>query len=185
MVVGTEGNLARRGLRGVKLVISDAHEGLKAAITKVLGATWQRCRVHFMRNALAYAGKNRELHQLADTVITKPPGFALHVGVFCDAIGRQVDAEIHNAVQIGPVGEADADRNGEADQHANARSNAAYAPAEFREGALGMWHFHCLFCGNGAASSAMTPEAATLSMAARIACLIIVNHPQSSTGRPY
>jgi transposase-like protein len=50
--------LARRGLRGVKLVISDAHEGLKAAITKVLHASWQRCRVHFMRNALAYAGKS-------------------------------------------------------------------------------------------------------------------------------
>ena len=52
-------SLARRGLRGVKLVVSDAHEGLKAAITKVLGATWQRCRVHFMRNALAYAGKTQ------------------------------------------------------------------------------------------------------------------------------
>src|ERR1700756_1036106 len=50
-------SLARRGLRGVKLVISDAHEGLKAATAKVLGATWQRCRVHFMRNALAHAGK--------------------------------------------------------------------------------------------------------------------------------
>ena len=50
--------LARRGLRGVKLVISDAHEGLKAAIPKVLNATWQRCRVHFMRNALAHAGKS-------------------------------------------------------------------------------------------------------------------------------
>ena len=50
--------LARRGLRGVKLVISDAHEGLKAAITRVLCATWQRCRVHFMRNALAHAGKS-------------------------------------------------------------------------------------------------------------------------------
>ena len=50
--------LARRGLRGVKLVISDAHEGLKAAATKVLGATAQRCRVHFMRNALAHAGKS-------------------------------------------------------------------------------------------------------------------------------
>ena len=36
-------SLARRGLRGVKLVISDAHEGLKAAITKILGAAWQRC----------------------------------------------------------------------------------------------------------------------------------------------
>jgi transposase-like protein len=49
--------LARRGLRGVKLVISDAHEGIKAAIAKVLHATWQRCRVHFMRNVLAYAGR--------------------------------------------------------------------------------------------------------------------------------
>ena len=49
--------LARRGLRGVKLVISDAHEGLKAAIARVLHASWQRCRVHFMRNLLAYAGK--------------------------------------------------------------------------------------------------------------------------------
>jgi putative transposase len=52
-------SLARRGLRGVKLVTSDAHEGLKAAIAKILGATWQRCRVHFMRNALAYAGKTQ------------------------------------------------------------------------------------------------------------------------------
>ncbi len=50
-------SLARRGLRGVKLVISDAHEGLKAAIAKVLHASWQRCRVHFMRNVLAYAGR--------------------------------------------------------------------------------------------------------------------------------
>ena len=50
--------LTRRGLRGVKLVISDAHEGLKAAISKVLNASWQRCRVHFMRNALAHAGKS-------------------------------------------------------------------------------------------------------------------------------
>jgi transposase-like protein len=49
--------LARRGLRGVKLVISDAHEGIKAAVTKVLSATWQRCRVHFMRNVLAHAGR--------------------------------------------------------------------------------------------------------------------------------
>jgi putative transposase len=50
--------LTRRGLRGVKLVISDAHEGIKAAVSKVLGATWQRCRVHFMRNVLAHAGKS-------------------------------------------------------------------------------------------------------------------------------
>lgn len=50
--------LARRGLRGVKLVISDGHEGIKAAVGKVLNASWQRCRVHFMRNALAHAGKS-------------------------------------------------------------------------------------------------------------------------------
>jgi putative transposase len=49
--------LTRRGLHGVKLVVSDAHEGLKAAVTKVLRATWQRCRVHFARTALAHAGK--------------------------------------------------------------------------------------------------------------------------------
>ena len=53
--------LTRRGLRGVKLVISDAHEGLKAAAAKVLGATWQRCRVHFMRNALAHVSKGQRL----------------------------------------------------------------------------------------------------------------------------
>src|ERR1700759_764143 len=49
--------LARRGLRDVKLVISDAHEGIKAAVMKVLHASWQRCRVHFMRNVLAHAGR--------------------------------------------------------------------------------------------------------------------------------
>ena len=49
--------LARRGLRGVKLVISDAHDGIKAAVAKVFNATWQRCRVRFMRNVLAHAGR--------------------------------------------------------------------------------------------------------------------------------
>ncbi|SEJ85982.1 Transposase, Mutator family [Sinorhizobium meliloti] len=41
--------LTRRGLRGVKLVVSDVHEGLKAAVTKVLSATWQRCRVGLLK----------------------------------------------------------------------------------------------------------------------------------------
>ena len=50
-------SLARRGLRGVKLAISDAHEGLKAAVAKVLHASWQRCRVHTIRNLLAHAGR--------------------------------------------------------------------------------------------------------------------------------
>jgi len=58
-------SLTRRGLRGVKLVISDAHEGLKAAAAKVLKSTWQRCRVHFLRNALAHAGKGQRQMVLA------------------------------------------------------------------------------------------------------------------------
>jgi transposase-like protein len=50
--------LVARGLAGVQLVISDAHEGLKAAVAAVLqGAAWQRCRVHFVRNALALVPK--------------------------------------------------------------------------------------------------------------------------------
>lgn len=53
-------SLVRRGLRGTRLVISDAHEGLKAAIRRVLGSTWQRCRVHWMRNAQAYVSKGQQ-----------------------------------------------------------------------------------------------------------------------------
>lgn len=49
-------SLAVRGLRGVKLVIADDHKGLRAAAQKVFHATQQRCRVHWMRNALAHAG---------------------------------------------------------------------------------------------------------------------------------
>jgi transposase-like protein len=52
--------LTRRGLRGVQMVISDAHGGLKAAARKVPGAGWQRCRVHFRRNLLARVGKTNE-----------------------------------------------------------------------------------------------------------------------------
>jgi transposase-like protein len=52
--------LLRRGLAGVRLVVSDAHEGLKAAIARVLGATWQRCRVHWMRNALAHVPRGQQ-----------------------------------------------------------------------------------------------------------------------------
>jgi putative transposase len=51
--------LVRRGLKGVKLVISDAHDGLRHAITRVLSASWQRCRVHWMRNALAHVPKGQ------------------------------------------------------------------------------------------------------------------------------
>jgi transposase-like protein len=52
-------SLTRRGLRGVNLVISDAHEGLKAAVAKVLHATWQRCRIHVLRNLLAHVGPSQ------------------------------------------------------------------------------------------------------------------------------
>jgi len=51
-------DLVRRGLSGVKLVISDAHEGIKASVARVLNTSWQRCRVHFQRNVLAHAGKS-------------------------------------------------------------------------------------------------------------------------------
>ena len=53
-------SLRARGLTGVRLVISDAHQGLKAAVATVfLGAAWQRCRVHFLRNVLARIPKGR------------------------------------------------------------------------------------------------------------------------------
>ena len=73
-------SLSRRGLRGVKLVISDSHVGLKAAIAKVFKATWQRCRVHFMRNALAYAGKGQRQMVLAliNTVFAQETAEAAH-----------------------------------------------------------------------------------------------------------
>ena len=59
--------LMGRGLGGVKLAISDSHEGLKKAAAKVLGASWQRCRLHFMRNALAHVPRRQ--HQMVAAVI--------------------------------------------------------------------------------------------------------------------
>ncbi len=60
-------SLVKRGLAGVRLVISDAHEGLKKAVAKTVSATWQRCRVHFMRNALAHVPRRQ--HQMVAAVI--------------------------------------------------------------------------------------------------------------------
>jgi putative transposase len=73
-------SLMRRGLRGVKLVISDAHEGLKAAVAKVLKASWQRCRVHFLRNALAYANKGQRqmVFALINTIFAQETADAAH-----------------------------------------------------------------------------------------------------------
>jgi putative transposase len=68
-------SLVKRGLKGVRLVISDAHEGLKAAISTVLsGATWQRCRVHFMRNLLATVpkGAREAIAAIVRTIFAQP-----------------------------------------------------------------------------------------------------------------
>jgi transposase-like protein len=68
-------SLVARGLKGVELVISDAHQGLKEAVSKVLnGASWQRCRVHFTRNVLAYVPKQSKAAVAAAirTIFTQP-----------------------------------------------------------------------------------------------------------------
>jgi transposase-like protein len=53
-------SLKERGLAGVRLVISDAHTGLKAAVRKVLKVEWQRCKVHFYRNVLVHVPKRSQ-----------------------------------------------------------------------------------------------------------------------------
>jgi putative transposase len=72
--------LADRGLRGVKLVISDDHKGLRAAADKVLHATMQRCRVHFMRNALAHVstGQRTMVAALLRTIFAQQTKTAAH-----------------------------------------------------------------------------------------------------------
>jgi len=85
-------SLIRRGLKGVELVTSDAHEGLKAAIREVLaGSSWQRCRVHFMRNVLANIPKGSKAVVAAAirTIFTQPDR---------EAAGQQV-SEVVNAMQ--------------------------------------------------------------------------------------
>ena len=74
-------SLVGRGLTGVRLVTSDAHEGLKGAIAAVLqGASWQRCRVHFVRNALAVVPKSMQEMVAATirTVFAQPDATSAH-----------------------------------------------------------------------------------------------------------
>ena len=88
-------SLKARGLGGVQLVISDAHIGLKHAINAVLiGAAWQRCRVHFLRNVLAQVPKgNAEMVAAAIRTIFAQPD-AVHVreqlDVIAGMLGRQL-----------------------------------------------------------------------------------------------
>ncbi|MCD6284500.1 MAG: IS256 family transposase [Anaerolineae bacterium] len=74
-------SLVARGLTGVELVISDAHAGLTAAVTKVMsGASWQRCRVHFMRNVLTHVPKGDKSMAAAAirTIFAQPNADAAH-----------------------------------------------------------------------------------------------------------
>ena len=74
-------SLRARGLGGVRLVVSDAHEGLKGAIGSVmLGAAWQRCRVHFMRNVLSKVPKGAAdmVATTIRTIFAQPDGEQAH-----------------------------------------------------------------------------------------------------------
>ncbi|SDR96241.1 IS256 family transposase [Jiangella sp. DSM 45060] len=88
-------SLKARGLGGVQLVISDAHTGLKHAIASVLlGAAWQRCRVHFLRNVLAQVPKgNAEMVAAAiRTIFAQPDAEHVHeqFDVIATMLGRQL-----------------------------------------------------------------------------------------------
>jgi putative transposase len=90
-------SLRARGLTGVRLVISDAHEGLRGAISAVMiGAGWQRCRVHFMRNVLARVPKgSAEMVAAAiRTIFAQPDAEAVHeqLASIADKLGRQFPA---------------------------------------------------------------------------------------------
>jgi putative transposase len=68
--------LVSRGLLGCELVVSDAHAGLKAAIAQVLGCSWQRCSVHFLRESLGHARKEQQgmLGALLRPIFSAPDG---------------------------------------------------------------------------------------------------------------
>jgi transposase-like protein len=91
--------LVARGVRGVRLVVSDAHPGLKQAIAEVfVGASWQRCRVHFLRNVLAHVPKTAQAMVAATvrTIFQQPDRAAAQaqlrqvVGLLADRFPRVV-----------------------------------------------------------------------------------------------
>ncbi|HEX2275164.1 MAG TPA: IS256 family transposase [Acidimicrobiales bacterium] len=90
-------SLRARGLSGVRLVISDAHEGLKASIERVmLGASWQRCRVHFLRNVLAKVpkGSSEMVAAAIRTIFAQPDAAAVadQLDSIAAKLGRQFSA---------------------------------------------------------------------------------------------
>ena len=100
-------SLKARGLAGVQLVISDAHTGLKQAINAVLlGAAWQRCRVHFLRNVLAQVpkGSAEMVAAAVRTIFAQPKADMVRdqLGVIAGMLGRQsseVEAMLHDATE--------------------------------------------------------------------------------------
>jgi putative transposase len=90
-------SLRARGLGGVRLVISDAHEGLRQSIEKVMiGAAWQRCRVHFLRNVLAKVPRaSAEMVAAAiRTIFAQPDAAAVadQLDSIAQKLGRQFPA---------------------------------------------------------------------------------------------
>src|SRR3954462_6779960 len=92
--------LVARGLVGVQLVISDAHEGLKNAIAKVLGAPWQRCTVHFLRDCLGHARSDQHglLGALIRTIFAAASGAQARERL--GPTGRQLERALPRVVRL-------------------------------------------------------------------------------------
>jgi putative transposase len=99
--------LVARGLSGVRLVVSDAHEGLKAAIAAVLpGASWQRCRTHFMRNLLTRVPRSSQsmVATLVRSIFEQPDATQVweqHARVV-DQLGERFPAAAELLIDAGP-----------------------------------------------------------------------------------
>ncbi len=94
-------SLRDRGLGGVQLVISDAHAGLKKAIAKALsGASWQRCRVHFMRNALARVpkGQSEWVAAAIRTIFAQPDAALVHAQV--ETVAASLQTQLPAVAQL-------------------------------------------------------------------------------------